>query len=92
MAITILDGGVGQELLRRGHRGSRGLWSAQALINAPDVVVDVHRSYVDAGARVITTNTYSTVPPSVRPKAAEPSACMPTTTGCRRRSRRTTCC
>jgi S-methylmethionine-dependent homocysteine/selenocysteine methylase len=62
MAITILDGGMGQELLRRGHRGSQGLWSAQALIDAPDVVADVHRSYVDAGARVITTNTYSTVP------------------------------
>jgi len=62
MSITILDGGMGQELLRRGHRGSQGLWSAQALIDAPDVVADVHRSYIDVGARVITTNTYSTVP------------------------------
>jgi len=62
MTITILDGGMGQELLRRGHRGKQGLWSAQALLDAPDVVADVHRTYIDVGARVITTNTYSTVP------------------------------
>jgi S-methylmethionine-dependent homocysteine/selenocysteine methylase len=62
MSITILDGGMGQELLRRGHRGNQGLWSAQALLDAPDVVADVHRTYIDVGARVITTNTYSTVP------------------------------
>lgn len=66
MAITILDGGMGQELLYRGHSGSNGLWSAQALIDAPDVVEEVHRAYVHAGVDVITTNTYSTIPSYLR--------------------------
>ena len=51
MVITILGGGMGQELLRRGHRGSQGLWSAQALIDAPDVVANAHRSIHLAGLR-----------------------------------------
>ncbi len=60
--LTILDGGMGGELLRRGLGGSDGLWSAQALIDHPDVVTGVHRDYIDAGARIIITNTYSTIP------------------------------
>ncbi len=62
MALTVLDGGMGGELIRR-HTGSRGeLWSAQALLDAPESVAEVHRDYIDAGARVIITNTYSTIP------------------------------
>ena len=37
-------------------------WSALALIEAPEFVTRVHRAYVDAGARVITTNSYAVVP------------------------------
>ena len=58
--ITVLDGGMGQELIRRG--GRTGLWSAQALLDAPELVAEVHRDYVLAGADIITTNTYSTIP------------------------------
>ena len=61
-AITILDGGTGGELARRGAGGRTELWSAQALLDAPDVVAEVHRDYVDAGARIIITNSYSTIP------------------------------
>lgn len=60
--LTILDGGMGGELLRRGLGKSGGLWSAQALIEHPDLVADIHREYIDAGARVIITNSYSTIP------------------------------
>jgi S-methylmethionine-dependent homocysteine/selenocysteine methylase len=61
LMITVLDGGMGAELLRRsGHRTP--LWSAQALIDDPDAVVQTHLDYIAAGARVITTNSYSTVP------------------------------
>lgn len=60
--LTILDGGMGGELLRRGLGESGGLWSAQALIDHPDMVADIHREYIDAGASVITTNSYSTIP------------------------------
>jgi S-methylmethionine-dependent homocysteine/selenocysteine methylase len=55
----ILDGGMGQELAARGLETSDGLWSARALVTAPDDVMAVHRDFIDAGADVITTNTYA---------------------------------
>lgn len=60
--VTIMDGGMGRELTRRGAATRTGLWSAQALIDAPEVVLEVHRDYIAAGARMITTNSYSCVP------------------------------
>lgn len=59
----LLDGGMGQELLHRGMPGAEpSLWSANALIEAPDLVQEVHEDYLRAGADVITTNTYATPP------------------------------
>ncbi|MDE0272359.1 MAG: homocysteine S-methyltransferase family protein [Gammaproteobacteria bacterium] len=58
----ILDGGMGSELIRRGVGDARGLWSARALLEAPEAVVEVHRDYMAAGAEIIITNTYSTIP------------------------------
>ena len=58
----ILDGGMGSELIRRGVGDERGLWSARALLEAPEAVAQVHRDYMTAGAEVIITNTYSTIP------------------------------
>ncbi len=52
---------MGVELQRRSARRG-GLWSAQALIDNPELVAAVHQDYVDAGADVLITNTYSTVP------------------------------
>jgi homocysteine S-methyltransferase len=60
--VTILDGGMGAELLRRSAAGRTALWSAQALVDDPEEVVRTHRDYIDAGARMIITNSYSTVP------------------------------
>ena len=60
--LTIIDGGMGGELIARGLMASEGLWSAQALVDQPDVVKGVHRDFIAAGARVIITNTYSTIP------------------------------
>lgn len=59
--LVILDGGMGVELLRRADTRSE-LWSAQALLDAPEMVAAVHRDYVAAGARIILTNNYSTIP------------------------------
>ncbi len=59
--LTILDGGMGGELIRRGFP-SGGLWSAKALIEEPATVKAVHQDFIDAGAQVIITNSYSTIP------------------------------
>ena len=58
--VLILDGATGTELDRRGVDTSLPLWSARALIVAPDVVRQVHRDYLDAGADILTTNTFRT--------------------------------
>lgn len=60
--MIILDGSMGNELLKRAGKISSGLWSAQFLIDSPELVKEVHQAYVDVGAQVITTNTYSTIP------------------------------
>ena len=57
----LLDGGMGRELHFRGVEILDTIWSANALLVAPDVVRDVHRDYIAAGAGVITTNTYGLV-------------------------------
>ena len=56
---VILDGANGTELERLGVRMDQGLWCARALADCPDVVHQVHRRYIDAGADIITTNSFS---------------------------------
>lgn len=58
----LLDGPMGTELDARGVPTPLPGWSAHALEEAPDVVVEIHRAYADAGARVHTTNTFRTRP------------------------------
>jgi S-methylmethionine-dependent homocysteine/selenocysteine methylase len=57
--VVVLDGGMGQELLRRSVSAPTPLWSADVMDREPEVVVEVHRAYLDAGAEVLTTNSYS---------------------------------
>jgi S-methylmethionine-dependent homocysteine/selenocysteine methylase len=52
---------MGRELWFRGVEILPTIWSANALLVAPDVVRDIHRDYIAAGADVITTNTYGVV-------------------------------
>ena len=55
----ILDGGIGTELERLGAPMDHEAWCAVALETHPQLVRDVHRSYIDAGADIITVNTYA---------------------------------
>lgn len=57
--VTLLDGGTGQELIRRADADPTPLWSAQVMIDQPELVVGVHQDFLDAGADVITVNSYS---------------------------------
>lgn len=61
MAFTILDGGMGQELVARAGKAT-SLWSVQALVDAPEIVRTVHDDFFAAGADVATTNSYSVLP------------------------------
>ena len=55
----ILDGAIGTELERLGAPMDHGVWCARAIAEVPDLVHQVHRRYIDAGADVITTNSYA---------------------------------
>lgn len=57
--ITLLDGGMGQELLARTGDEPTPLWATQVMIDHPDVVRQVHADYFAAGATIATTNTYA---------------------------------
>ena len=61
-SVTIIDGGMGRELAKRGAPFRQPEWSALAMIEAPETVRDVHRAFLQAGASVITTNSYALVP------------------------------
>ena len=60
--IALLDGGVGQELHRRATGPSAPLWSTQVMVDEPALVETVHLEFIEAGARIITVNSYSATP------------------------------
>ena len=59
VSITLLDGGMGQELIRRSGQPPTPLWSTQVMRDRPDLVQDIHADYFAAGADIATTNTYA---------------------------------
>lgn len=61
-SIVLLDGGMGQELVRRSDREPTPLWSSQVLIDQPEIVRELHLDFIRAGSRVITINAYTATP------------------------------
>jgi len=62
MSFTLLDGGMGQELIARMGRLATPLWSADVIRDQPDLVEDTHADFLKAGADVITVSAYSVTP------------------------------
>lgn len=58
-AITLLDGGMGQELVARSGDEPTPLWATRVMIDHPGMVRDIHGDYFGAGATIATTNTYA---------------------------------
>ena len=57
---VLIDGGTGTECERRGVPVLDGAWSGGGALSHPDILREVHRDYVAAGAEVIIANTFST--------------------------------
>ena len=55
----ILDSGVSTELERRGAPMRKGQWSACVAIDAFETLVETHLAYIEAGADIITINSYA---------------------------------
>lgn len=61
-APILLDGATGTELHRRGVDTGLPLWSANALLdeNGRQVLKRIHLDYLEAGAEILTANTFRT--------------------------------
>ena len=57
-APIVLDAAMGTELSRRGASTAPPLWSARALVEAPELVEAIHRENVAAGADVLTIASF----------------------------------
>jgi len=57
-AEVILDGGMSTQLESMGHDISGNLWTARALLESSEAIVDAHRAFAEAGADVLITASY----------------------------------
>lgn len=60
--LVVLDGGMGRELKRIGAPFRQPLWSAAALLEDEASVLRAHNNFINAGADIITVNSYACVP------------------------------
>lgn len=55
----VIDGGLGYALEEKGFKIHKDpLWSARLLATNPNVIKEVHKSYLEAGAEIIITSSY----------------------------------
>jgi S-methylmethionine-dependent homocysteine/selenocysteine methylase len=57
--ITLLDGGMGQELVARSGDEPTPLWATRVMLDHPGLVREIHADYFAAGATIATANTYA---------------------------------
>jgi len=54
--VLILDGAIGTEIMKRSLSGFDYL--ERLNLSKPDLIRDIHKTYIDAGADIISTNTF----------------------------------
>ncbi|MBE2275180.1 MAG: homocysteine S-methyltransferase family protein [Rhodobacteraceae bacterium] len=65
--ITLLDGGMGQELIARSGSNPGPLWATRVMMDHPGLVKAIHADYFAAGASLATTNTYNILHDRLQP-------------------------
>jgi methionine synthase I (cobalamin-dependent) len=58
----ILNGAMGSMLQQKGFTANPDLWMSKLNITDPEVIFEIHKGYISAGADIITTNTFRTNP------------------------------
>lgn len=61
----LLDGAMGSLLQQNGIKSEGRFWTSLANIKNPELVSEIYKSYIKAGADIITTNTFRTNPAAV---------------------------
>ena len=64
--LKLLDGAIGSELILRGQKLPPYIWSADTNLTSPNLLLDIHRQYVESGANYITANTFRATPRSYK--------------------------
>jgi len=58
----ILDGAMGSLLQQEGFPGKDSSWMTYVNTESPETIISIHEEYMNAGASIITTNTFRTNP------------------------------
>jgi homocysteine S-methyltransferase len=58
----ILDGTIGSYIQQNGIDTDEILWATKVNHENPELIIQIHREYIDTGADIITTNTFRTNP------------------------------
>jgi len=58
----ILDGAMGSMLQQKGFTAHPDFWMSKLNLTNANIIFNVHKSYINAGADIITTNTFRTNP------------------------------
>jgi len=81
-AQVLMDGGMGSEIEHRGVPTTLPLWSAEALLTHPEVVLQIHNEYRDAGAEIMITDTFRTTRRAFANKGIAEQAASATALAC----------
>jgi homocysteine S-methyltransferase len=62
----VLDGALGSLLQQSKNKLDKYIWSSILNLTDPKTVINLHKKYIEAGAEIITTNTFRTNPIAVK--------------------------
>ncbi len=62
----LLDGAMGSYLSQLGFESDKYLWYSHLNFSNPETITKIHKEYIDAGADIITTNTFRTNPLAIK--------------------------
>ena len=62
----ILDGAVGSLLQQKENDVDGNLWMSHLNFQKPEIVINIHEEYINAGCDIITTNTFRTNPAALK--------------------------
>jgi homocysteine S-methyltransferase len=79
---VLMDGGMGSEIEHRGFPTTLPLWSAEALLTHPEVVLQIYKDYIEAGAEIIITDTFRTTRRAFAQKGIAEQAAPTTALAC----------
>ena len=56
----MIDGATGTELERRGVPQIPNAWNGGGALSHPEILQEIHKEYIELGAKIIITNTFAT--------------------------------